>query len=48
MYAKLVLDSEGDSLLGGILAGDAAAYPLLRSLLGRELPDSAEALLASS
>ncbi|MFD3698132.1 NAD(P)/FAD-dependent oxidoreductase [Streptomyces sp. NPDC058646] len=48
VYAKLVLDSEGDSLLGGILAGDAAAYPLLRSLLGRELPDSAEALLASS
>ncbi|MFE3583484.1 NAD(P)/FAD-dependent oxidoreductase [Streptomyces vinaceus] len=46
-YAKLVLDSAGDSLLGGILAGDAAAYPRLRSLLGRELPDSAEALLAS-
>ncbi|MCY0936760.1 NAD(P)/FAD-dependent oxidoreductase [Streptomyces sp. H34-S4] len=47
VYAKLVLDSEGESLLGGILAGDAAAYPLLRSLLGRELPDSADSLLAS-
>ncbi|MGK5628786.1 NAD(P)/FAD-dependent oxidoreductase [Streptomyces sp. URMC 123] len=36
-YAKLVLDESGRVLLGGVLAGDAAAYGTLRSLLGRPL-----------
>ncbi|MFF3212587.1 NAD(P)/FAD-dependent oxidoreductase [Streptomyces sp. NPDC002886] len=48
VYAKLVLDADGESLLGGILAGDATPYLLLRSLLGRELPDSPESLLAAT
>jgi nitrite reductase (NADH) large subunit len=48
VYAKLVLDPDGESLLGGILAGDATAYPRLRSLLGRELPAAPDTLLAEA
>jgi nitrite reductase (NADH) large subunit len=47
-YAKLVLDSEARTLLGGILAGDASAYPLLHSLIGHQLPASPDHLLARS
>ncbi|PJE95479.1 FAD-dependent oxidoreductase [Streptomyces carminius] len=47
-YAKLVLAPDAGTLLGGILAGDAGAYPVLRSLVGRELPASPERLLSSA
>ncbi|GAB3547234.1 nitrite reductase (NADH) large subunit [Actinopolyspora lacussalsi] len=46
-YAKFVLDSDGRTLLGAVLAGDARAYPLLRTLLGRRLPRSPERILDS-
>ncbi|MEV4443319.1 FAD-dependent oxidoreductase [Streptomyces sp. NPDC049577] len=46
VYAKLVLAPDGSTLLGGVLAGDARAYPLLHSLLGRALPGPADQLLA--
>lgn len=44
-YAKLVLDAGGEVLLGGVLAGDTAAFPALRAALGRRLPASPESLL---
>lgn len=44
-YAKLVLSDDGRVLLGGILVGDAAAYPVFRSFVGHELPTSPEQLL---
>ncbi|MFC5723602.1 FAD-dependent oxidoreductase [Streptomyces gamaensis] len=40
-YARLVLGADGGTLLGGVLAGDAGAYPLLRPLVGRPLPAAA-------
>jgi nitrite reductase (NADH) large subunit len=45
-YTKLVLDADARTLLGGILAGDAGAYPLLLSLVGHQLPASPDHLLA--
>ncbi|MET8982237.1 FAD-dependent oxidoreductase [Streptomyces sp. NPDC004539] len=45
-YARLVLASDARTLLGGVLAGDASAYPVLHGLIGRELPASPEQLLA--
>ncbi|MCD9143585.1 NAD(P)/FAD-dependent oxidoreductase [Streptomyces albireticuli] len=45
-YAKLVLAEDGRTLLGGVLAGDAKPYPLLRSLLNRELPAPVDQMLA--
>jgi len=47
-YTKLVLGADVRTLLGGILAGDADAYALLRSLVGHELPTSPEQLLRRS
>ncbi|ARZ68888.1 hypothetical protein SMD11_3248 [Streptomyces albireticuli] len=44
-YAKLVLAEDGRTLLGGVLAGDAKPYPLLRSLLNRELPAPVDQML---
>ncbi|MCC2277972.1 FAD-dependent oxidoreductase [Streptomyces sp. ET3-23] len=44
-YAKLVLAEDGRTLLGGVLAGDAHAYPTLRSLVGRKLPSAPDRLL---
>ncbi|CAM5336708.1 NAD(P)/FAD-dependent oxidoreductase [Streptomyces aurantiogriseus] len=44
-YAKLVLDSDARVLLGAVLVGHGRAHPLLRSVLGRELPSSPEHLL---
>ena len=34
------------TLLGGVLVGDASAYPMLRPLVGRELPGDPAALIA--
>ncbi|MFI2379137.1 FAD-dependent oxidoreductase [Streptomyces sp. NPDC018964] len=47
-YAKLVLASDGRTLLGGVLAGDSRAYPVLRALTGRPLTASPDALLAGA
>ncbi len=44
-YAKLVLADDARTLLGGVLAGDTSAYPLLHSLMGRELPAGPDQLL---
>jgi nitrite reductase (NADH) large subunit len=46
-YAKLVLDGQARTLLGGVLAGDARAYTVLRSLVGQDLPAAPERLLES-
>ncbi|GAA2363921.1 nitrite reductase large subunit NirB [Dactylosporangium salmoneum] len=45
-YAKLVLSDDAQTLLGGILVGDASAYPTLRASLGGALPGHPLALLA--
>jgi len=47
-YAKLVLADDTRTLLGGVLVGDASAYPVLRSLVGHQLPAGAERLLSES
>jgi nitrite reductase (NADH) large subunit len=36
VYKKLVLSDDGRRILGGLLVGDATAYPALRPLVGRE------------
>jgi nitrite reductase (NADH) large subunit len=45
-YAKLVLSDDAQTLLGGILVGDASAYPTLRASVGGALPGHPLALLA--
>jgi nitrite reductase (NADH) large subunit len=45
-YAKLVLSDDARTLLGGILVGDASAYPTLRASVGGALPGHPLALLA--
>jgi nitrite reductase (NADH) large subunit len=45
-YAKLVLSDDAQTLLGGVLVGDAAAYPTLRACVGGPLPGPPLALLA--
>jgi nitrite reductase (NADH) large subunit len=46
VYAKLVLSDDAKTLLGGVLVGDATAYPTLRACLGGALPGPPLALLA--
>jgi nitrite reductase (NADH) large subunit len=46
VYAKLVLSDDARTLLGGVLVGDATAYPTLRACLGGPLPGPPLALLA--
>jgi nitrite reductase (NADH) large subunit len=46
VYAKLVLSDDAQTLLGGVLVGDATAYPTLRAYLGGPLPGPPLALLA--
>ncbi|NUT33151.1 MAG: FAD-dependent oxidoreductase, partial [Hamadaea sp.] len=48
VYAKLLLSDDAQTLLGGVLVGDAAAYPTLRASLGGPLPGPPIALLAGS
>ncbi|WP_117211602.1 nitrite reductase large subunit NirB [Allorhizocola rhizosphaerae] len=38
VYAKLLLTDDAQTLLGGILVGDASAYPALRASVGGPLP----------
>ncbi|HCU49046.1 MAG TPA: nitrite reductase (NAD(P)H) [Micromonosporaceae bacterium] len=46
IYAKLLLTDDAQTLLGGILVGDASAYPSLRASLGGPLPDSPLSVLS--
>ncbi|MET1071295.1 MAG: nitrite reductase large subunit NirB, partial [Umezawaea sp.] len=47
-YAKVVVSDDAKTLLGGVLVGDAAAYPLLRPLVGRDIPGDPVLLIAPS
>ncbi|MBC7678923.1 MAG: nitrite reductase large subunit [Pseudorhodobacter sp.] len=38
VYRKLVVTDDASTLLGGILVGDASAYPVLRPMVGAALP----------
>jgi nitrite reductase (NADH) large subunit len=44
-YAKLVLSDDATTLLGGMLVGDAEAYPLLRASVGGKVPGKLADLL---
>jgi nitrite reductase (NADH) large subunit len=46
-YAKLVVSNDARILLGGVLVGNAAAYPLLRPLVGRPLPGDPVTMLVA-
>jgi nitrite reductase (NADH) large subunit len=48
VYAKLVLSDDAQTLLGGVLVGDASAYATLRACLGGPLPAPPLTLLAPS
>ena len=45
MYKKLVVTDDASRLLGGILVGDASAYPTLRPMVGAPLTAPPERLL---
>jgi nitrite reductase (NADH) large subunit len=45
-YGKLVVSDDAQTLLGGVLVGDASRYALLRPLVGSPLPADPAALLA--
>jgi nitrite reductase (NADH) large subunit len=45
IYKKLVVSDDARILLGGVLVGDAAAYPTLRAYVGAELPGPPDELL---
>ncbi|MFF2085819.1 nitrite reductase large subunit NirB [Nocardia sp. NPDC058176] len=45
-YAKLVVSDDAETLLGGILVGDASAYSALRPLVGRPLPADPATLIS--
>ncbi|UMB72301.1 nitrite reductase large subunit NirB [Mycobacterium paraterrae] len=45
-YAKLVLSDDAQTLLGGVLVGDASNYGVLRPLVGSQLPGDPVALIA--
>jgi nitrite reductase (NADH) large subunit len=45
-YAKLVLSDDVQTLLGGILIGDASSYGVLRPLVGSKLPGDPVTLIA--
>ncbi|MEO6081829.1 MAG: nitrite reductase large subunit NirB [Umezawaea sp.] len=47
-YAKVVVSDDAKTLLGGVLVGDAGAYPLLRPLVGRDIPGDPVMLIAPS
>ncbi|MEV0649674.1 nitrite reductase large subunit NirB [Phytomonospora sp. NPDC050363] len=46
VYAKLVLSDDAATLLGGILVGDAEAYPVLRAAVGGPVPGRLADLLS--
>jgi nitrite reductase (NADH) large subunit len=45
VYRKLVVSEDGRRLLGALLVGDTASYPVLRALVGAELPGPPEQLV---
>ncbi len=45
-YSKLVLSDDAQTLLGGIMVGDASNYGVLRPLVGSQLPGDPVALIA--
>ncbi|MDP9117142.1 MAG: nitrite reductase large subunit NirB, partial [Actinomycetota bacterium] len=45
-YAKLVVDDQATTLLGGVLVGDTSRYVALRPLIGRPLPADPVAMIA--
>jgi nitrite reductase (NADH) large subunit len=45
-YAKVVVSDDAQTLLGGILVGDASAYTMLRPLVGRQVPGDPASLIA--
>ncbi|QKT06922.1 nitrite reductase large subunit [Gordonia sp. X0973] len=45
-YAKLVLSDDAQTLLGGVLVGDASTYGLLRPLVGQTLPGDPVSLIS--
>lgn len=47
-YAKLVLSDDAQTLLGGILVGDASQYGVLRPLVGSSLPGDPVSLIGPS
>ncbi|WP_030157825.1 nitrite reductase large subunit NirB [Glycomyces sp. NRRL B-16210] len=46
-YAKLVLSDDAQTLLGGMLVGNAEPYPLLRASVGGKVPGNLADLLSS-
>jgi nitrite reductase (NADH) large subunit len=44
-YAKLILSDDAQTLLGGMLVGDAETYPLLRASVGGKVPGKLADLL---
>ncbi|MFT4086085.1 MAG: nitrite reductase large subunit NirB [Gordonia sp. (in: high G+C Gram-positive bacteria)] len=45
-YSKLVLSDDAQTLLGGVLVGDASSYGLLRPLVGSSLPGDPVSLIS--
>jgi nitrite reductase (NADH) large subunit len=45
-YAKLVVSDDAQTLLGGVLVGDASRYATLRPLVGAPLPEDPVAMIA--
>jgi nitrite reductase (NADH) large subunit len=45
-YAKVVVSDDAQTLLGGVLVGDASAYTMLRPMVGRKLPGDPASLIA--
>ena len=45
IYKKLVVTDDARTLLGGVLVGDASAYPSVRALVGRQLGGPPESLI---
>jgi nitrite reductase (NADH) large subunit len=45
IYKKLVVSDDAQTLLGGVLVGDAEAYPTLRAYVGQRLPGTPEQAL---
>ncbi|MGE5137709.1 MAG: nitrite reductase large subunit NirB [Gemmatimonadota bacterium] len=45
IYKKLVVTDDARTLLGGVLVGDASAYPSVRALVGRQIGGPPESLI---
>ncbi|MCW2912607.1 MAG: nirB [Actinomycetia bacterium] len=45
VYKKLIVSDDAQTLLGGVLVGDAESYPSLRAFVGGQLPGSPEQAL---